>query len=239
MLPLGRPVYLSDVSQIERRVSPHDFRKPGVDSTRKAPRVAFPPPSKKKGGEFVFLSFQSFRAIVSGISRVLDNNGPGGISAHAGQPTVRPPVEIVNGSSYDDARQISFPQTSFPRSFPLGEIYLPRKSTGGTLNSISPHEKKKRNGKEKKKPRWKGKGGGGKKLGPRRFSLSFCGLPVTYTLANTYRSHEILSGIRGPLSRCPCLLSDRERHRSDPLHEFQELQDFPGVLITIACTSDS
>jgi len=145
MLPLGRPVYLSDVSQIERHVSPHDFRKP--EWIPRAKRRALPSRRQGKKRERIRISFLPiFRAIVSGISRVFDNNGPGGISAHADRPVGRPPVEIANGSSYDDARQIS---CFFPSPFPLGEIYLPRKSTGGTLNFISFHVKK-RNEREKK-----------------------------------------------------------------------------------------
>lgn len=159
MLPLGRPVYLSDVSQIERRVLPHDFRKPewilsfslsmreaaqpscALQPSRATPAV----PSRKEKGEgwnsYFFSSnpfgLLSLASLVCSIIMVPTGSAPTPVNRPAGRPS----VEIVNGDSY--ARQISFLFPSFVFSLSLGEIYLPRKSTGGTMNSISFHEKKK------------------------------------------------------------------------------------------------
>lgn len=117
------------------------FSETRVDSTREALRVALPPPRKKKGGmnSYFFPSnlfgLLSLAFLVCSIIMVPAGSAPTSASRSAG----RPPVEIVNGSSYGDARQISFPLSPV-RS--LGEIYLPRKSTGVEFYFF-PWEKKK------------------------------------------------------------------------------------------------
>lgn len=119
---------------------------------REASRIAAPsspPPDRvekraKKGREFVFLPSNLF-GLLSLASRVFDNNGPGGITVPIPMPG-RAPVEIVTALLSRAATRGRF---RLPPSCPTSEIYLPRKSTGGTLNSISSHkEKKNKRGRE-------------------------------------------------------------------------------------------
>lgn len=150
-------IFFRSPSEIECRVLPHDFRKPGEGSAREVPRIApfipFIPwtssprdrvEEKRKGREFVFLPSNLF-GLLSLASRVFDNNGPAGIRVPIPMPG-RAPVEIVTAPRAATRGRFRLP--SCPR---LGEIYLPRKSTGGTLNSISSHKEKKTRGREGKK----------------------------------------------------------------------------------------
>lgn len=104
---------------------------------------------KRKGREFVFLPSNLF-GLLSLASRVFDNNGPAGIRVPIPMPG-RAPVEIVTTPRAATRGRFRLPSSRAPR---LGEIYLPRKSTGGTLNSISSHKEKK-NKRERGKKREK------------------------------------------------------------------------------------
>lgn len=95
-------------------------------------------------------------------------------------------VEVVAGSSYDD--RFRFPSP--------GEIYLLRKSSGGTLNSISLGEKKRR---ERRRRRNSDRGAS-------FFSLSFCGF-ARYV----FRSYERRPELRIVFCFVACLLYRKRR----------------------------
>jgi hypothetical protein len=83
----------------------------------------------KKGENSYFFLPSNLFGLLSLASRVFDNNGSGGISAHANRPTGWPTACGNSNSSYSDTRQIRSSHPHPPR-WPT-EIYLPRKSTGG------------------------------------------------------------------------------------------------------------
>lgn len=145
MLPLGRPVYLSDVSQIERRVSPHDFRKPGVDSTREAPRVA---QGKKKAGENSYFFPSNLFGLLSLASLVCSI-----IMAPAGSaptPADRPTARRNSKRLLARRREADF-VSSFPPFAPSVKfIYLVNRA-GYVEFYFFPQEKKKETREKKEK----------------------------------------------------------------------------------------
>lgn len=195
------PVYLSDVSQIERRVSPHDFREP--EWIPRAKRRALPSCRGRKRGVNSYFFPSNLFGLLSPASLVCSIiMVPVGPAANRpGRPIGRP-VEIVNGSSYGDARQISFLPSRI-RSVKF--IYLVnRPARRYALNSISFHEEK--SNERQKEIRQGGKGSNSDRDAPLfRFAVR------PYSL---FRLREVLSA--SPVALClvalVCYLLGTSRH---------------------------
>ena len=97
---VGRLEYLSNVCQIESRISLHDFWKPEWIPCAKRCVLNLSQSRKKRGKKSYFFPFNF---LLSLYFHVFDNSGPGAAES-APTPAGRLPVEIVNG----DTRQISF-----------------------------------------------------------------------------------------------------------------------------------
>lgn len=189
----------------------------------------YPPAVKEKKGRKIRISILpnlfgllSLASLVCSIIMAPAGSAP----TPTGQPTAR-----RNSKRLLVRRRAADFVSSSPVSLSVKFIYLVNRPAVRWILFLS--MRKKRNEGERKKEEETGRRGKGRNSDREAPLFRFVARPpVTYTSGYVFRSHEILSAFPIALCLVACL-SDRERSVARISR-----RDFPGILITIACTSD-